>query len=240
VSEPVKVQKAIANAGLMSRRAAEDLIAAGRVTADGKAVRIGDRVDPDVAVIAVDGVRIPVAPGVVTYLLYKPVGVISTASDTHGRRTVVELVPPEPRVWPVGRLDSDSEGLLLLTNDGELTNLVTHPRFGVTKTYSVLVAGTPGQGVLRRLTEGVELDDGLARAVSGRVIDRLKGRTLLELVLNEGKNREIRRMCESVGHPVERLVRTAIGPVTDRSLRPGQWRILESKEVAALYRAGSG
>jgi 23S rRNA pseudouridine2605 synthase len=239
VSEPVKVHKAIADAGLMSRRAGEDLIRQGRVTVDGRKVTLGERVDPEVAVVEVDGHRIPVAPGRITYLLNKPLGVISTAADTHGRPTVVELVPAEPRVWPVGRLDVDSEGLLLMSNDGELTNRVTHPSHGVTKTYAVLVTGQAGAAVTRRLVDGVELDDGPARAVSARVLDRQKHATLLEIVLNEGRNREIRRMCDVVGHPVERLVRTAIGGIRDRTLKPGEWRLLEPTEVAALYHQAS-
>lgn len=239
MSEPVKVHKAISDAGLMSRRAAEDLIRQGRVTVDGRTVTLGERVDPEVAVVEVDGHRIPVAPGRVTYLLNKPLGVISTAVDTHGRPTVVDLVPGEPRVWPVGRLDADSEGLILMSNDGELTNRVTHPSHGVTKTYTVLVTGQAGAAVTRRLVDGVDLDDGPARAVSARILDRRSQATLLEIVLNEGRNREIRRMCGVVGHPVERLVRTAIGGIRDRRLRPGEWRLLEPKEVAELYEAGS-
>jgi 23S rRNA pseudouridine2605 synthase len=238
VSEPVKVQKAISAAGVMSRRAAEDLIAQGRVAVGGRVARLGERVDPDVAVVSVDGVRIPVAPGRVTYLVNKPPGVISTASDPQGRPTVIELVPPEPRVWPVGRLDADSEGLLLLSNDGDLTNLVTHPGHGVTKTYAVLLAGDVGAAALRRLTAGVELDDGPARALSARVLDRSRGRTLIEMVIGEGRKREIRRMADAVGHPVLRLVRTAIGPVKDRALKPGEWRPLTAPELAELYRLG--
>lgn len=239
MSEPVKVHKAISDAGLMSRRAAEDLIRAGRVTVDGRKVALGQRVDPEVAIVEVDGRRIPVAPGRVTYLLNKPLGVISTAADTHGRETVVDLVPAEPRVWPVGRLDADSEGLILVSNDGELTNRVTHPSHGVTKTYTVLVSGQVGSSVTRRLVDGVELEDGPARAVSARVLDRQKHATLVEIVLNEGRNREIRRMCDTVGHPVERLVRTAIGGIKDRTLKPGEWRFLEPAEVAGLYDKGS-
>lgn len=238
MSEPVKVQKAISAAGVMSRRAAEDLIAQGRVAVGGRVARLGERVDPDVAVVSVDGVRIPVAPGRVTYLVNKPPGVISTASDPQGRPTVIELVPPEPRVWPVGRLDADSEGLLLLSNDGDLTNLVTHPGHGVTKTYAVLLAGDVGAAALRRLTAGVELDDGPARALSARVLDRSRGRTLIEMVIGEGRKREIRRMADAVGHPVLRLVRTAIGPVKDRALKPGEWRPLTAPELAELYRLG--
>lgn len=232
-----KLQKAIAHSGLMSRRAAEVLIAAGRVTVDGRVAGIGDRVDPERERVEVDGARIPLAPGRVTYLVYKPAGVISTADDPQRRRKVTDLVPAQPRVYPVGRLDADSEGLLLLTNDGDLADLVTHPRYGITKTYSVLVDGPAGDWV-GRLVSGVVLEDGRAAAVSARVIDESKGRTLLEMVMGEGRNREIRRMCAAVDRPVLRLVRTAIGPITDKSLRAGDWRVLDNQEVVRLYRAG--
>ncbi len=234
----VRLQKAISAAGLMSRRAAEDLIRSGRVTVDGRVAVLGDRCDPEHADVRVDGARLPVAPGRVTYLLSKPPGVVSTTDDPHGRRTVIDLVPPEPRVWPVGRLDVDSEGLILVSNDGELTNLVTHPSHGVPKTYLALVEGNPGRGALRRLEEGVELDDGPARAVAARRVDVSGSRGLVEIVMNEGRNREVRRMCDTIGHPVVRLVRTAIGPISDRSLAPGEWRLLLPAEVADVYRYG--
>jgi 23S rRNA pseudouridine2605 synthase len=232
-----RLQKLISAAGLMSRRAAEDLIRERRVTIDGRVAQLGDRADPTEAVIAVDGVPLPVSPEHVTYLLFKPLGVISTASDPEGRRTVVELVPDQPRVVPVGRLDYDTEGLLLLSNDGALINAVTHPRYGIHKTYVAEVEGHPGSAALRRLRTGVELADGVARAESARVSGRSASGALIELVLGEGRNREVRRMLEAVGHPVRRLVRTAIGPITDRTLRSGQWRRLNSSEVLAIYRA---
>lgn len=234
----VRLQKAISTAGLMSRRAAEDLIREGRVIVDGKVAQLGDRCDPESSVVLVDGARIPVAPGRVTYLLSKPIGVVSTADDPQGRNTVVDLVPPEPRVWPVGRLDADSEGLILISNDGDLTHHVTHPSNGVTKTYLAEVEGNPGKKAIRALTEGIDLDDGPARALSARRIDVSGNRALVELVMGEGRNREVRRMCEAVGHPVTRLVRTAIGPIVDRTLTPGTWRELTPSEVAALYRYG--
>lgn len=232
-----KLQKAIAHSGLMSRRAAEELIAQGRVTVDGRTARVGERVDPDTSRVAVDGKLIPVRPDLVTYLLHKPVGVISTADDPQGRRTVVDLVPAEPRVYPVGRLDADSEGLILLTNDGTLADLVMHPRYGIDKTYLVLVDGQPGPWV-KQLVAGVELDDGPAAARSARVVDSVGGRTMVEMVMGEGRNREIRRMAEAVGRPVVRLVRTAVGPIRDRNLAAGSWRQLEPAEVARLYAAG--
>jgi 23S rRNA pseudouridine2605 synthase len=232
-----RLQKAISAAGLMSRRAAEELIAAGRVTINGRLARLGDRVDSSADRVEVDGVLLPVAPDHVTYLLYKPTGVVTTASDPQGRRTVVELVPDTPRVVPVGRLDYESEGLLLLTNDGDLVNAVTHPRFGVTKTYLVEVSGQPGSALLRRLREGIELDDGIARAHGVRLVDRSPNRAQLELVMAEGRNREVRRMFEALGHPVLRLVRVAIGPLRDKTLRPGSWRRLSNDEVRKLYLA---
>ena len=236
--ERIRVQKAISQAGLMSRRAAEDLIAAGRVTVDGRRISLGDRVDPEGEQVEIDGDPIPTRPGLCAYLLYKPPGVISTADDPRGRRTVVDLVPDDPRVWPVGRLDADSEGLLILTNDGVLTHRLTHPSFEVPKTYVALVEGDVGRREVTHLTEGVTLEDGPARAVSARIVDRRGSRTQLEIVLTEGRNREVRRMCDAIGLTVIRLVRTAIGNLTDRSLRPGGWRRLEPAELAALYRAG--
>ena len=234
---PVRLQKAISAAGLMSRRAAEALVVKGRVTIDGRPARLGDRVDPANSVVRVDGARLPLAPHLVTYLLNKPQGVISTTSDPHAVETVVDLVPDYPRVWPVGRLDRRSEGLLLVTNDGTLTNLVTHPRYGIQKTYRVLVRGVPRPAVVRRLTEGLVLEDGPARALRARLVTRTAREAQLEVVMGEGRNREIRRMMEALGYPVVRLARVAIGPLRDASLRPGRWRRLAGGEVAALYRA---
>lgn len=185
----------------------------------------------------VDKVPLPIRPGLVHYLVYKPAGVVSTADDPQGRPTVVGLVPDTTRVYPVGRLDADSEGLIIVTNDGDLTESVTHPRHGVTKTYLVRVAGDLGKGAVRALTEGVVLEDGPAAAIEARVIDRHGGETLLEMVMGEGRKREVRRMLEFVGHEVLGLVRIAIGPVRDPALRPGEWRMLSLDEVRALYRA---
>ncbi|MDJ0954816.1 MAG: pseudouridine synthase [Acidimicrobiia bacterium] len=219
----------------MSRRRAEDLIRDGRVTVDGRTAVLGDRGDPATATVAIDGVPIPVRPDLVYVLLNKPEGVVSTAADPQGRETVVDLVDVGTRVYPVGRLDIDSEGLLLLTNDGTLANLVTHPRYGIKKVYLALVRGTPGKAALRRLTEGVELDDGTARAVTASVRDRHRDKTLVEIAMAEGKKREVRRMLDAVGHPVLRLARTAIGPIRDSRLEPGAWRRLTIQEINALY-----
>lgn len=236
----VRVQKAIAHSGLMSRRAAEEAIAAGRVLLNGAPVALGDRMDLEEDTVTIDGVPVPVNPDLVTYLLNKPVGVISTADDPSGRTTVVDLIGSPTRLYPVGRLDADSEGLILVSNDGELTNRVTHPRYGITKTYLAMVEGKPGPGVVRRLLEGVDLDDGPARACSARLVDTHGDRALFELVMLEGRNREVRRMLETVGHPVTRLVRTAIGPITDPELSPGSWRQLSAAEIRLLLQSGTG
>ena len=229
----VRLQKVLARAGLGSRRACEELIADGRVTIDGVEATLGDRVDPVVARVVVDGVPIGVRPDLVHYLLNKPAGVITSADDPQGRPVVVDLVPADPRVFPVGRLDLDTEGLLLLTNDGDLAHRITHPSFGIEKEYLAEVEGEPGRGALRRLREGVELDDGTtAPATVGTV-----GPSLLRLVIHEGRNRQVRRMCEAVGHPVRRLVRTRLAELTDPGLAPGEWRPLTTDEVRSLERA---
>jgi 23S rRNA pseudouridine2605 synthase len=211
-------------------------VRAGRVVVDGEPAHLGQKVDPATARVTVDGTPLPIRPGLVYYLLNKPPGVVSTADDPQGRPTVVELVPADARVYPVGRLDADSEGLILLTNDGDLANAVTHPSFGVSKTYVVLVAGHPGAQTIRALQEGILLHDGPAAAKAVKVLDRHGPKSLVEIVMGEGRKREIRRMLDAAGHPVERLVRTAIGSVSDRALRPGSWRPLTIEEVRALYR----
>jgi 23S rRNA pseudouridine2605 synthase len=235
-----RLQKVLARVGLGSRRTCEELIADGRVMVNGQRAVLGQRVDAGHDRIELDGVALPVLPGLVHYVLNKPVGVVTTADDPQGRRTVVDLVPSEPRVFPVGRLDADSEGLLIVTNDGELAQRLTHPSFGVEKEYLAEVEGVPSAGALRQLRQGVELDDGMtAPAVVGVVAPGV-----LRIVIHEGRNRQIRRMTESVGHPVRRLVRTRIGPLTERGLGPGEWRPLSLTEVrdlaaAAGPRAGS-
>ena len=238
--DPPRLQKVIAASGVTSRRNAEEWIRSGRVQVDGATARLGDRADPETAAVTVDGVPLPVRPGLVTYLLNKPAGVVSTSADPQGRPTVVGLVPTEPKVFPVGRLDADSEGLLLLTNDGELANLVTHPRYGITKTYNVMVEGRPDAATLRGLEQGVELDDGPAAAISARLLGSSGGRSHLELTMGEGRKREVRRMLDSVGHPVLNLFRAAIGPIADPSLRRGEWRELTPHETRLLYRTAHG
>jgi len=235
VPEGERLQKVLARAGLASRRAAEELIADGRVTVNGSVAALGRRVDVAHDRVAVDGAPVPVRPGLVYYLLNKPAGVVTTASDPQGRATVVALVPDQPRVFPVGRLDAGTEGLLLLTNDGELAHHLTHPRFGVDKEYIAQVEGRPSPSTVRRLREGVELDDG--RTAPARV--SLMAPDTLRLVIHEGRNRQVRRMCEAVGHPVRRLVRTRIGPLADRRLAPGEWRELTVAELRGLSEAAA-
>ncbi len=225
-----RLQKVLARHGFGSRRACEELIAQSRVTVDGDVAVLGRRVDVDRDEVAVDGVVVGVRPDLVHYLLNKPPGVISTAHDPQGRRTVIDLVPSEPRVFPVGRLDGETEGLLLLTNDGEMTQRLTHPSYGVEKEYLAHLRGNPSRSALRRLREGVTLDDGPTAPV--RVV-RVEA-DLVKITIHEGRNRQVRRMCEEVGYPVVRLVRTRIGPLVDRSLAPGEWRELSATELRSL------
>jgi 23S rRNA pseudouridine2605 synthase len=235
-TEGQRLQKVLARAGFGSRRVCDDLIAEGRVTVNGEVAVLGRRVDPDTDHVALDGVPVSVREDSVYYLLNKPRGVITTAQDTHDRATVVEMVPEEPRVFPVGRLDADTEGLLLLTNDGDLAHRLTHPSFGVEKEYLAEVEGTPQPQALRRLRQGVELDDGITAPAEVALIPP----SALKIVIHEGRNRQVRRMCDAVGHPVVRLVRIRIGPITDRRLAPGAWRPLTNDELRALERAAAG
>jgi 23S rRNA pseudouridine2605 synthase len=239
VAERVRIQKALSSAGVMSRRLAEEAISQGRVSVDGVTAVLGDRVDVSTQALTLDGVPVPVNPALETHLLYKPVGVVSTARDPQGRKTVVDLVPSSQRLYPVGRLDVDSEGLILVTNDGDLANRVTHPSFGITKTYLVRVRGKVSDRTARRLVEGVVLDDGPASAVSAKVVDSNKDHSLVEPVMVEGRNREVRRMMAVVGHEAVALVRTGIGPLTDPGLQPGQSRLLTSREVRRVLMSGT-
>ncbi len=198
---------------------------------------LGLRVDPATARIEVDGALVPVSPDLVYYLLNKPDGVVTTADDPQGRPTVLELVPSEPRVFPVGRLDLHTEGLLVLTNDGMLAQHLAHPSHGVPKEYVAEVdGGTPAPGALRSLRRGVELEDGVTAPAEVGVL----APGVLRLVVHEGRNRLVRRMCSAVGHPVRRLVRTRIGPLRDTTLAPGRWRELTQAEVRALAAAARG
>jgi 23S rRNA pseudouridine2605 synthase len=234
--EPARLQKVLAAAGVGSRRACEEMIADGRVTVDGEVAVLGDKVDPADAVIHVDGERVIADPRLAYLAFNKPRGVVSTMDDEQGRAALADyLGDVESRVFHVGRLDADSEGLLLLTNDGELAHRLTHPSYGVAKTYLCQVPGPVPKAVGRRLLAGVELEDGPAKVDSFRVLDTIKRSALVELVLHEGRKHIVRRMLAEVGHPVSRLIRTAVGPVRLSQLKPGQLRPLTRREVAALF-----
>ena len=233
-----RLQKVLARTGWGSRRECEVLIEDGRVNVNGEIAVLGRRVKTATDKVEVDGVTIGVAPGLVYYLLNKPVDVITTAKDTHGRQTVIELVPLEPRVFPVGRLDAETEGLLILTNDGELGHRLTHPSFGIEKEYLAHVdcsSNGVSESALKKLRDGIELDDGVT---SPAEVGQLQP-GVLRIVIHEGRNRQIRRMCDAVGHPVERLVRVRVGPLIDRTLAPGKWRHLTTAEVVSLNQATS-
>lgn len=231
-----RLQKVLARSGFGSRRTCDNLVADGRVTVNGEVAEPGRRVDPEQDKIAVDGVASSVRAGLVYYLLNKPAGVVSTADDPQGRPNVVDLVPDDPRVFSVGRLDLETEGLLVLTNDGDLAHRLTHPSMGVEKAYLAQVEGTPTPASIRRLRQGVELEDG----VTSPAKVSLRPPNLLRVVIHEGRNRQIRRMCAAVGHPVIRLARYRIGPLSDPSLAPGHWRPLDAGEVRALEEAAAG
>jgi 23S rRNA pseudouridine2605 synthase len=220
-----------------SRRACEDLIREGRVRVDGRVAALGDRVDPSGARVEIDGVRVPLDPGLRYYALNKPRGVVTTARDPQGRENVSAFFPPGPRVFTVGRLDRETEGLLLLTNDGELANRIMHPRYGVEKEYLAEVDGSPSDRLVARLARGVKLDDGMARPRAVRKVARSGGRTALRIVMTEGRKREVRRMLDAVGVPVRRLVRVRVGPLRLGRLAPGEVRPLEPNEVRALLAA---
>ena len=232
-----RLQKVMAAAGIASRRASELLISAGRVTVNGRVATLGDRVDVDEDVVEVDGERVIVDTTLRYLMLNKPQGVVSTTSDPQGRPTVMDLVNLEERLYPVGRLDQDTEGLLLLTNDGELANRLLHPSFGVERTYLALVPGPVRREAMRSLTEGVELDDGPARPRRVRTVEEHRGKALIEIVMTEGRKREVRRMLAAVGLPVERLARVAYGGVELGDLRQGKWRFLDRTEIARLHAA---
>jgi 23S rRNA pseudouridine2605 synthase len=237
----VRLQKVLAAAGLGSRRACEELIAEGRVTVDGAVAELGVRVDPQTAVIHVDGDRIVVRDDLVYFALNKPRGVLSAMSDSRGRRTVGDLVGERSeRLFHVGRLDADSEGLLLLTNDGELAHRLMHPSFGVTKTYLATVPGPVGKQVARQLRGGVVLEDGPVTVDAFRVVQTQGRQALVEVVLHEGRKHIVRRLLAEVGHPVSRLVRTRIGPVHLGGQRAGSLRALTRAEVADLHRLADG
>jgi pseudouridine synthase len=235
-TEPQRIQKVLAHAGVASRRAVEEMIEQGRVKVNGSRARLGQRIDPAKDSVEVDGSRVPLQAELRYFLLNKPVGVVTTADDPEGRDTVLDYIETDERVWPVGRLDIETEGALLITNDGELTHRLTHPSYEVPKTYLAEVRGSVGNRVIRALLSGVELDDGVARAREARIVEQAKGDTLLELVLTEGRNREIRRMLDALGFTVVALVRVGIGPLRLGRLKAGTYRRLTPAEVMALYR----
>jgi 23S rRNA pseudouridine2605 synthase len=235
----VRLQKVLAEAGIGSRRHCEELIGAGRVEVDGQIVRrFGARVDPEHQVIKVDGKRIPAKPGLVYLAFNKPPKVLTAMSDDRGRKTVTDyLGDRSERLFHIGRLDYDTEGLMLLTNDGELAHRLAHPSFEVAKTYLAEVTGPVPKDLGRRLQAGVELDDGIATADRFRVIDRSGNRTLVEITLHEGRKHIVRRMLAATGHPVSRLVRTDVGPIRLGNLKPGASRDLTTREIGELYAA---
>jgi 23S rRNA pseudouridine2605 synthase len=234
---PVRLNKALSGAGLGSRRAVEELVRAGRVSVDGEAVHdLGRRVDPYRDRVEVDGSRVVLDERRRYWMLNKPAGVVSTAADPSGRPTVVGMVPEQPRVFPVGRLDRDTEGLLLLTNDGPLAYRLTHARYGVEKRYLAEVERLPADAP-GRLRRGVELEDGFAKPTRVRVVAGSGRRRMIEVVLVEGRNREVRRLLDAVGAPVRRLVRTAVGPIRLTGLAPGEFRPLRPDEIRTLYKA---
>jgi len=236
-AEGIRLQKVLAAAGFGSRRACEELISAGRVQVNGRTARLGARVDPQRDIVALDGSQVPTAEGLAYLAVNKPRGMHSTMSDERGRPCVGDLVADlSTQLHHVGRLDADSEGLLLLTNDGPLSHRLTHPSFGVVKTYLVEVDGVVARSVTRALREGVELEDGPAKADEVNLIDATPNRSVLELSLHEGRNHVVRRMFEVVGHPVTRLVRVSVGPIRIGDLKPGRRRHLQPGEVQALYR----
>lgn len=236
--EGIRLQKVLAQAGIGSRRACEELIAEGRVTVDGRRAELGMRVDPRSAAIHVDGDRVPTAPDVVVLAFNKPRGVLSTMDDERGRPCVGDYVADRrERLFHVGRLDAETEGLLLLTNDGELANRLMHPSHGVEKTYVATVPGTVPREIGRRLREGVELEDGPVRVDRFRVVQATPGRTMLELVLHEGRKHVVRRLLAEVGFPVESLVRIKVGPIALGQQRPGTLRTLGGEELGSLYTA---
>ena len=233
-----RLQKVLAAAGVGSRRACEDLIFRRRVTVNGKVAKLGDKVDPATAQIHVDGQRVVTDTKLVYIAMNKPRGVVSSLDDEKGRSELADFLGQfSQRLYHVGRLDADSEGLLLITNDGDLTNKLTHPSYGVPKTYLAEVTGPVVKDLGHRLATGVELDDGVATADRFRLVDRSGHRALVEITLHEGRKHIVRRMLAETGHPVSRLVRTDVGPIRIGNLKPGTSRNLTTREIGELYAA---
>ena len=238
----IRLQKILSQAGVASRRAAEELIVQGRVTVNGTAVReLGSKADPAADDIRVDGRRVKAPERHRYILLNKPRGVVTTRSDPQRRRTVIGLLRGvREYVYPVGRLDYDTEGLLLLTNDGDLAAALTHPRHGVERTYEARVAGVPDEEALERLREGIPLDGKRTQRADVELLTKPRrdsSHSVVRITIREGRNRQVRRMCEAVGHPVDRLARTRIGAIKDRALKPGMWRDLTPAEVTTLKKS---
>ncbi len=236
--EGVRLQKLLAGAGVGSRRACERLITEGRVEVDGqRVIKLGTRIQPG-QVVHVDGVRVELDSTRVHLAFNKPLGVVTSMSDDLGRADIADFLQGRPeRLFHVGRLDADTEGLLLLTNDGELAHRLQHPAHGVLKTYLAMVSGPVPRELGRILRTGVDLEDGPARVDSFRIVDSSPGRALVEVVLHEGRKHIVRRLLAAVGHPVESLVRTQVGPIRLGDIKPGKWRVLGATEVGALYKA---
>lgn len=240
--EGVRLQKVLSQAGIASRRLAEKMIIDGRVEVDGQLVtELGTRVDPEVSVIRVDGARVVLDDSLVYLALNKPRGMHSTMSDDRGRPCIGDLVEHRVRgnqkLFHVGRLDADTEGLILLTNDGELAHRLTHPSYEVPKTYVATVAGSVPRGLGKKLRAGIELDDGPAAVDDFAVVDAIPGKTLVRVTLHEGRKRIVRRLLAAAGYPVQALVRTDIGTVSLGDQRPGSIRALGRNEIGALYKA---
>ena len=235
----VRLQKLLAQSGVASRRRCEELMLEGHVEVDGEVVtRLGTKVDPSTAVIRVDGKRLPPASAHVYVVLNKPRGVVSTMSDPEGRRTLSDFVSDRPeRLFHVGRLDTDTDGLILLTNHGDFAHRLAHPSYEMDKTYVAEVSGVVSKATARRLLDGVTLEDGLVTVNAFRVVSTHKERSIVELVIHEGRNRIVRRLLDEVGHPVKRLTRTAIGPVTLSGLKTGEMRELTREELGTLLDA---
>ena len=240
-TEGVRLQKVLANAGVASRRASEELITSGAVKVNGKLVKeLGTRINPEVDKVSVRGTPVQLDASRVYMALNKPVGVISSMADEFGRPDLSQYALRSDRIYNVGRLDADTSGLLILTNDGELANMLAHPKFGVTKTYVAKVEGQVSAQEIQKLLTGLELEDGPMKADKANLVDSNDYESLVEIVIHSGKNRVVRRMFESLGHPVKDLVRRQFGPVQLGPLKPGQTRLLSKVEVGALLKAAEG
>ncbi|MEJ5312310.1 MAG: pseudouridine synthase [Anaerolineae bacterium] len=229
-----RLQKILAAAGYGSRRACEEMIAEGRVAVDGRIARLGDKADPATQRITLDGEPIRQPKGHTYVALYKPRGYITTTSDPEGRRTIMDLIPLPQRLYPVGRLDADSEGLVLLTDDGELTERLTHPRYGHARVYRVLVTGEPTEETLERWRRGITLDDRKANFSQVQVERQERGETWLRVTVHEGRKHLVRRIVAALGHPAQRLIRVEMGSLKLGDLTTGRWRYLSTGEVNAL------